>query len=236
MTSAVNDAAAGHSLSIPNFAAGRAQCRRSVPAHPAQREGDADHRPRLPGNRAQRWRANWSALGLPYHAFVLEDLAPRPLTDMPARDPRRHGNQRGQHLRGEGAGQRTAHAHADDRRGQPPQDAPRPHGQYRPPDHAGRHARRFRRGGPHQHAGLADGQHGARDPRHQSGRHRHRRPIFAAPEVAEDQRHHQPEQVGQPARRRNVHHARRGQRHLRDRWRGGRLPLREVRRSAARLR
>ncbi len=49
---------------------------------------------------------------------------------------------------------------------------------------------------------------GARDPRHQSRRHGHRGPVFAEPEMAEDQRHHQPEQVGQSARRRDLHHAR----------------------------
>ena len=31
--------------------------------------------------------------------------------------------------------------------------------------------------------------------------------LFAAVEMAQDQRHHQPAQVGQPARRRNLHHA-----------------------------
>ena len=42
-----------------------------------------------------------------------------------------------------------------------------------------------------------------------------------------------PRQVGQPARRRNLHHARRGERDIRDRRRGGRLPVREVRRPEA---
>ena len=82
------------------------------------------------------------------------------------------------------------------------------------------------------HPGLADGQRSAGDPRHQSRRHRHRRPLLAALEMAQDQRHHQPAQVGQPARRRNLHHSRASRRHVRDRWRGGRLPLREIWRPA----
>ena len=41
-----------------------------------------------------------------------------------------------------------------------------------------------------------------------------------------------PQQVGQSAGRRNLHHAGARGRHVRDRWRGGRLPLREVRRPA----
>ena len=42
-------------------------------------------------------------LGSPFKAFVLEDLAPRPLTRTAARDRRRHGDQPGQHLRRQGA-------------------------------------------------------------------------------------------------------------------------------------
>jgi len=46
-------------------------------------------------------------LGAPYRAWVLEELAPRPLTDLPRDQP-------GQHLRGAGPDQRTAVADADD--------------------------------------------------------------------------------------------------------------------------
>ena len=122
------------------------------------------------GDRRRRWRASWTQLGLRYHAFDSRGPGAAPARGHARRNPGRHGDQRRQHLRGEGAGQRAAHAHADDRRREPAQDAPRAHGEHRPADHAGRHARRFRGGGPHQHAGLADGQRGAGDPRHQSGR------------------------------------------------------------------
>ena len=47
-------------------------------------------------------------------------------------------------------------------------------------------------------------------------------------QVDQDQRHHQPGQVGQPSRRRDLHYARRSQRDLRGRWRGRRLSVREV--------
>ena len=74
-----------------------------------------------------------------------------------ARDRGRSRDQPGQHLRGAGAGQRTALAHADDRRGEPPQNPPRPHGQHQPSDHAGRHAGRFPQSGSHQHQGCGNG-------------------------------------------------------------------------------
>ncbi len=48
-------------------------------------------------------------------------------------------------------------------------------------------------------------------------------------QVAEDERPHQPRQVGQPARRRSVHDARQRRRHARHRRRRRRLPVREVR-------
>ena len=129
-------------------------------------------------------------------ASILEDSPPRPLVDMPRRDPRRHGDQPGQHLRGQGPDQRTAHAHADDRRGQPPQDAPRAHGQHRSPHHAGRHARRFRE----VDRISKQVSRMARRPRESAP------PTPPAPtssadlhpqlQMAQDQRHHQPEKWG----------------------------------------
>ena len=56
--------------------------------------------------------------------------------------------------------------------------------------------------------------------------HRHAQPRL---QVAEDERPHQPRQVGQPARRRDLHHAGRGQRHPGRRRRGRRLPVRALR-------
>ena len=47
-------------------------------------------------------------------------------------------------------------------------------------------------------------------------------------QVAEDERPDQPRQVGQPARRRGLHHARERRRHARHRRRGRRFPVREV--------
>ena len=90
--------------SIRSSAPGARNAVVSLPAHSAAREGHADHRPRLPGDRRRAGRANWNARGLNYNAFVLEDLAPRPLPNMPRAGARRHGDQRRQHLRGEGAG------------------------------------------------------------------------------------------------------------------------------------
>ena len=78
----VEDAAQGDSVR-PGLPAGSAQRHRELPAHPAQRESDPDHRLRLPRDR-RRAGGELEALGLNYHAFVLEDLAPRPLADMPA--------------------------------------------------------------------------------------------------------------------------------------------------------
>ncbi len=46
--------------------------------------------------------------------------------------------------------------------------------------------------------------------------------------LAQDQRHHQSRQMGKLARRRSVYHSRRGQWNVRDRWRRRRLALRQV--------
>ena len=46
-------------------------------------------------------------LGAPYQAWILEELAPRPLGDLPREIARRSRDQPGQHLRGAGADERT---------------------------------------------------------------------------------------------------------------------------------
>ncbi|MDZ7639411.1 MAG: hypothetical protein U5J83_14345 [Bryobacterales bacterium] len=58
------------------------------------------------------------------------------------------------------------------------------------------------------------------------------RPPARRTKVAEDQRDHQPQQVGQPARRRDLHVAMERRGPLCGGWRGGRLSLRQVRRPA----
>ena len=67
---------------------------------------------------------------------------------------------------------------------------------------------------------------------HHAGWHRHSRSHEPVVQVAQDQRHHQSQQVGQPAGRRDLHRSRRGEWRVCDRWRGGRLSLRQVRRPA----
>ena len=100
-------------------------------------------------------------LGAPYRAWVLEELSPRPLGDLPREIAddletiqvsifavQAQANE---------LKSRTAHAHADDGRGEPPQDPARPHGQYQSSDHAGRHACGLPQSGSHQHQGYGDG-------------------------------------------------------------------------------
>ncbi len=96
------------------------------------------------------------AVGAPYRAFVLEDAGAAAARRSAATDrceTWRRARSASSRCR---CSQRTALAHADDRRRQPPQDAPRPHGEHQSPDHARRHARRLPASGSHQHAGLID--------------------------------------------------------------------------------
>ena len=60
-----------------------------------------------------------------------------------ARDSGRSGDSQVSIFAVQAQTQRIAVAHADDRRGEPAQDPPRPHGEHQPADHAGRHAGRF---------------------------------------------------------------------------------------------
>ena len=168
-------------------------------------------------------------VGAPYKAFILEDVARAAARRSAAGDCRGHGAEPGQHPGRARAAQRARLAHAAHRHRQPPQDAPWPHGQHQPADDARGHARRFPQGRSPQlesdrHRPQREGS--ARD---DEGRKRVHRDAQSELQVAEDERPHQPRQVGQPARRRSVHDTGQRRRHARHRRRGRRLPVREVR-------
>ena len=79
--------AAAHLLSLDypaEFTPGRAVGGDHLPAHRSGGEGYADYRPRHRADRRRAWARNWRERGCPWNVFVLEDLAPRPLVDMPA--------------------------------------------------------------------------------------------------------------------------------------------------------
>ena len=118
--------------------------------------------------------------GAPFKAWVLEELAPRPLVDMPRAGAGRHGDQRRQHLRREGAAnelrtrmqmtdvvnrRKMRHAHMVNidsgimLRG---------------------HARGLRRGGSNQHPGLADGECRDEIRATTAGGHRYNRSLFSS--------------------------------------------------------
>ncbi len=82
-------------------------------------------------------------VGCPFKAFVLEDLAPRPLTGLPREIAEDMETSDVSIFAVRVQTQRTEVAHGDDRHRQPPAHAPCAHGQHQPPDHAGRHARRL---------------------------------------------------------------------------------------------
>jgi hypothetical protein len=120
---------------------------------------------------------------LVYEAFILEDLAPRPLMDMPAEvladmetsdvsifAVKAQQNELRTRMQMTDVVNRRKMRHA----------------------HMVNIDRRLRRGRSHQHAGMADGQRGARNPRYQPGGHLDRGQLFAAVEMAQDERHHQP--------------------------------------------
>ena len=67
----------------PELTARSAQCGQRVPPHPAQRESHGDHRRGDAGDRRRLVRELETAGRCPITRFVLEDLAPRPLTDLP---------------------------------------------------------------------------------------------------------------------------------------------------------
>jgi hypothetical protein len=135
-------------------------------------------------------------VGAPYKAFILEDVAERPLVDLPPAIAEDMEQSQVQHPGRARAAQRARLAHAAHRHRQPPQDAPWPHGQHQPADDARGHARRFPQG---------------RSPQLESDRHRPQREASARDDeggsafhrdaeselqVAEDERPHQPRTSG----------------------------------------
>ena len=155
------------------------------------RKGNVDHRRGQPRNRRRHWPPSSKEPGATYRAWTLEEVAPASAGGHAARGARRSRNQPGEHFRGASPDQRAAFAHADDRGGVPPQDPPRSHGQYHQADHAGRHARRFPRGGSHQPSGHGDHPGGGFRPRQNARRYRPHRRDEPGLQVAQDQRHHQ---------------------------------------------
>ena len=69
-------------------------------------------------------------VGAVYTPFVLEDLAPRPLADMPAAILDDMESSTVSIYAVESQPNELKHAHADDRRGESPENSPRTHGQH----------------------------------------------------------------------------------------------------------
>ena len=192
---------------------GSAQRDRDVPCGPAVGKSDAHHRRsvarnrRRPGARAGGRSALLCVLG------AGGDCARALSTGMPALDSRDLETSQVSIFAVRAQARRAAQPHADDGGRQPPQDPPRPHGQHRPADHDATacaptttrsiaSARRSWKWPARRAMVRATTPAGTRD------RRRHDRRI----PVAEDERHHQPQHVGQPAGRRSLDHAGRGQR------------------------
>ena len=167
-------------------------------------------------------------LGAPYRAWVLEDLAERPLKDLPREIAGGSGDQPGFDLCGAGAEERTALAHADDRCGEPAEDPARAHGEHQPADHAGRHAGGFSEGGPAERESCGDGAQGTTGAGEDCGGNGPDGGFESELQVAEDQRDYHSGKVGEPAGRGNFYDAGRGEWDVRDRRRGGGLFVREV--------
>src|SRR5580698_790525 len=127
-----------------------------------------------------------------------------------------------------GADQRVAVADSDDRRGQPEEDSARAHGEYQPADHAGRDAGGFCARGSVKPESGRDGAEGFEGTGDDSGRNRPDRGFESELQVAEDEWDYFSGEVGEFARWGNFYDARRGQWDVRDRWRSGRLFVREV--------
>ncbi len=90
-------------------------------------------------------------LGAPYRAWILEELSPRPLGDLPREIIDDLETSQVSIFAVQAQANELEVAHADDRRGESPQDSPRPHGQHQSSDHAGRHARGLPESRSHQH-------------------------------------------------------------------------------------
>src|ERR1700735_4700805 len=74
-----------------------------------------------------------------------------------AGDPGRPGDEPGFDFRGVGTAERIAIADADDGCSESEQDPACAHGEYKPADHAGRHASRFSESGPAERQSNRDG-------------------------------------------------------------------------------
>ena len=85
-------------------------------------------------------------VGCPFKAFVLEDLAPRPLASFPREIAEDMETSDVSIFAVRVQPNELKSRMADDRHCEPAQDAARPYGQHQPPDHAGRHARRLQQG------------------------------------------------------------------------------------------
>src|SRR5581483_483436 len=133
-----------------------------------------------------------------------------------AGNSRGHGVQPSQHLRRTGASQRIEVADADDGRREPAEDAACAHGEHQSPDHAGRDAGGFSKGGPHQHQGGGESSKGFENSRQDSGGHGPDSDPESKLQVAEDERDYQPGEMGQLAGRRSVYYAGRGEWNVRD--------------------
>ena len=112
-------------------------------------------------------------VGAPYQAFILEEVAARPLgRSAGGRSPRTWRQSQVSILAVHVQRNELQLAHAADRHRQPPEDAPRPHGQHQPPDHARGHARRFPQGRSPQHEGDRHRPQREASARHDQGRQR----------------------------------------------------------------
>ena len=87
-------------------------------------------------------------LGSPHRVWVLEDLAERPLKDLPPEILADLETSQVSIFAVWAQSERTALAHADDGCGESEQDPARAHGEHQPADHAGRHAGGFSESGP----------------------------------------------------------------------------------------
>ena len=171
-------------------------------------------------------------MGAPYHAWVLEDLAPRPLTDMPreilddletsqvsifAVQAQTNELRSRMQMTDVVNRRKIRHAHMVNINRQIMLEGMR--ADFQKVDRLSQKVVEMVR-------------QGLEDSREDCGRNRPDGGFESELQVAEDQRHYQSGEVGKPAGRRNFHHAGRGEWHVRDRWRGGRLSVREVWRSA----
>ncbi len=155
-------------------------------------------------------------LGAPYRAWVLEDLAERPLKDLPAEIVEDLETSQVSILCGAGAEERAALAHADDGCGEPAEDPARAHGEHQPADHAGRDAGGFSEGRPAEREGCRYGAQGAAGAGEDGSGDGPDGGFESELQVAEDQRDYHSGEVGEPAGRGNLYDAGRSEWDVRD--------------------